>query len=444
MTEDVQRKRRVAVVVLGDFGHSPRMNYHALSLAKERIEVDVVAYGGSQPGQDVLSNPHIHLHLMRDPPSFQKYVPRLLAYALKVLWQSLALFFSLMFLSKPSHIVVQNPPSIPTLPVSWFCCLLRGSLLVVDWHNYGYSILALALGPGHLLVRTCHWCEKTFGKKAASAFCVSQAMQEDLKSNWGVQAAVLYDKPSSAFQPTGTDERHSLFQRLAAEYPELARTGDAPDAEAIGGNIFTEAAPDSSAVTLRSDRPALIVSSTSWTEDEDFSVLLDALKKYDVCKEAGDSGLPDLFCVITGKGPQKEYYLSLIRNNPLTHVKFLTPWLSAQGYPKMLGSADLGMCLHTSSSKLDLPMKVVDMFGCGLPVCAVDYPCLRELVKPGETGLVFETSSELCQHICELLQGFPEPSKLLDSLRANVHKWQAVRWDDNWRAVALPKFRGNL
>lgn len=38
--------RRVAVVVLGDFGHSPRMNYHALSLAREDLQVDVVAYQG--------------------------------------------------------------------------------------------------------------------------------------------------------------------------------------------------------------------------------------------------------------------------------------------------------------------------------------------------------------------------------------------------------------
>ncbi|XP_054923879.2 chitobiosyldiphosphodolichol beta-mannosyltransferase [Dermacentor andersoni] len=439
MTEDAQRRRRVAVVVLGDFGHSPRMNYHALSLAKERLEVDVVAYRGSKPGPDVLSNPHIHLHLMREPPGFQKYVPRLVAYVLKVLWQSLALFFSLMFLPKPSHVLVQNPPSVPTLPVVWFCCLLRGSALVVDWHNYGYSILALALGPGHLLVRICRWCEKTFGKKAKSAFCVSQAMQQDLESNWKVQADVLYDRPSSTFQPTSIEERHALFQRLAAEYPELAHTSDSSD-EADGGNIFTQAAPDSNAATLRPDRSALIVSSTSWTEDEDFSVLLDALKEYSTRKEQGDSGLPDLFCIITGKGPQKDHYLSLIRANPLAHVKFLAPWLSAQDYPKMLGSADLGVCLHTSSSKLDLPMKVVDMFGCGLPVCAIDYPCLRELVKPGETGLVFETSSELCQQICDLLEGFPKPTELLGSLRANVQKWQAVRWDDNWRAVALSKF----
>ncbi|KAH6942824.1 hypothetical protein HPB50_010771 [Hyalomma asiaticum] len=217
------------------------------------------------------------------------------------------------------------------------------------------------------------------------AVCARAVLWLDVSGAGFGEADVLYDKPSSVFQPTSVDERHTLFERLAAEYTELART----------------------------------------SEDEDFSVLLDALKQYDVRKEAGDSGLPDLFCIITGKGPQKAYYLSLIHNSPLAHVKFLTPWLSAQDYPKMLGSADLGVCLHTSSSKLDLPMKVVDMFGCGLPVCAVDYPCLRELVKPGETGLVFESSEELCQHICDLLQGFPKPTKLLESLRANVDKWQA-------------------
>lgn len=49
--------------------------------------------------------------------------------------------------------VSQNPPGLPGIAVAWLVCTLRGSRLIIDWHNYGYTIMALSHGQEHLLVQ---------------------------------------------------------------------------------------------------------------------------------------------------------------------------------------------------------------------------------------------------------------------------------------------------
>ena len=41
-------EKRVSVVVLGDIGRSPRMQYHCLSLARHGFSVDFIGYGGKK------------------------------------------------------------------------------------------------------------------------------------------------------------------------------------------------------------------------------------------------------------------------------------------------------------------------------------------------------------------------------------------------------------
>uniref|UniRef100_A0A2P2M0F7 Chitobiosyldiphosphodolichol beta-mannosyltransferase n=2 Tax=Rhizophora mucronata TaxID=61149 RepID=A0A2P2M0F7_RHIMU len=113
-------------------------------------------------------------------------------------------------------------------------------------------------------------------------------------------------------------------------------------------------------------------------------------------------------------------------------------WLSAEDYPLLLGSADLGVCLHTSSSGLDLPMKVVDMFGCGLPVCAVAYSCIKELVKVDTNGLLFSSSSELADELVMLFKGFPDGCGALNSLKTNALEMGSSRWSTEWEEHAKP------
>lgn len=189
-------------------------------------------------------------------------------------------------------------------------------------------------------------------------------------------------------------------------------------------------------MVLREDRPLIMVSSTSWTPDEDFSILLDALNNYD---EYSQTELPKLLVVITGKGPQKEFYLEKISVIPWQNVFILTEWLEAEDYPKILSCADIGVCLHASTSGFDLPMKVVDMFGSKLPVLAKRFPAIPELVKDEVNGILFDTAKDLELAIIRVSEKFPK-NETLKELRSNISK-DFKCWEENWEDIVWPLLR---
>lgn len=185
-------------------------------------------------------------------------------------------------------------------------------------------------------VRVARWYECVLGRRGHKHLCVSKAMQRFLRDQWHISAVVLYDTPPAWFQRASNEQAHDLLVRLAPTLIHLTLTLPAQNqqqqqvlqperrqqqqlvhqqrtpvlepaqqqvqqgvqqqqqamADAAaghrpkppvpwlkGGNPFTEVVKGRG--QWRANRPALIVSSTSWTADEDFGILLEAGILYD-------------------------------------------------------------------------------------------------------------------------------------------------------------------
>ncbi|KAL2057160.1 hypothetical protein ABVK25_002212 [Lepraria finkii] len=420
---------RIQILVLGDIGRSPRMQYHALSIAKHGGQVDLIGYEESDIHPDILANSFIKVHALDPAPEYLKTKDKrlfLLYGPLKVLFQIWSLWIVLGYRTRPARwMLVQNPPSIPTLLIAQIICFLRHTRLVIDWHNFGYSILALKLGNAHPLVQVSKFYEWIFARSAYAHFCVTNAMARVLEHDYSIATEIrpLHDRPASHFRALDESQRSGFLDRLLY----LLSSNDGQKLTEYQGLVNK----------IKKGQSKLLVSSTSWTPDEDFSILLDALIKYSDLAITTHPELPEILAVITGKGPQKADFLSQISHlkaeGKFEMVTIETAFLSTADYASLLGSADLGVSLHTSSSGVDLPMKVVDMFGAGLPVVGWgDFEAWPELVHEGVNGKSFNDAAGL-QNI--LMQLFGEEKALLGRLKEGAVEEGKKKWDDEWDRV---------
>ncbi len=313
------------------------------------------------------------------------------------------LLWTLLRIARPKFVLVQNPPSIPTLAVAWFVCRVRGSKLVVDWHNFGFSIVALSVRNQTIVGLTKRY-EKWFGALGDAHLCVSRSMQRELERNWGIsKVCVLHDCPPEFFCRATLEQRRQLF---ASE-------------------------PLKQLVDLRDDT-LVAVTATSFTKDEKLDMLLDAIELLDQ-RARNDASFPKAAFVVTGKGDGRAAFEARAARLQFAKCSVTVTYFDKfSDYAVMLGSADLGLSFHASSSGFDLPMKIVDMFGCGLCVCSIDYACIEELVQDRVNGRIFQNAETLAAQLYEL---FGSKQSELARLRQGV---KTVTWDASWNSACLP------
>ena len=430
-----------AVVVMGDFGRSPRMQYHALSLADDADrDVVVVSTRGTTPIREIVEHEGVRrVEVTTGEWSMTANWPTALALIARAAAQCAHLLYALLTMRpRPREVLIQNPPCIPTFFACGLACSLRGMRMVIDWHNLGYTLFGLKHGRASRATKFCEWYERTLGAYwPAKHMCVTNAMRDFLREELGIEdAVVVKDKAADRFRDAAavaegprafwTRERPAAALRASP----VARENDVCDRFLKGTHAC-----------MTKNKPRFVVSSTSWTPDEDFDVLLHAAVEYDERsrrhKETDVAKYPDLVVIITGKGPQREMYERKMNELTLERVAFRTVWLHPDDYPGALANAHVGVCLHTSSSGLDLPMKVLDMFGASLPVLAARYDVVRELVSEGVDGVLFGSYLELADALVKLCHGH---RLVLQGLKFGAAERGKETWRENWRATAAPLF----
>ena len=102
----------------------------------------------------------------------------------------------MLYKGEYDYILVQNPPCIPLFFVLYLLKWVRTYELIIDWHNYGYTILE-SCGTKAPICACARLYEIMFGKYGDHHLTVSHAFARDLSKQIGVpvdRIGVLHDR----------------------------------------------------------------------------------------------------------------------------------------------------------------------------------------------------------------------------------------------------------
>lgn len=159
-----ENKPVALIVVFGNVDQSPRMLNHANSLAENNFSVKIIGYAGKEK----ISNPSIQVipissWTLPTLPVIPSLIHKILALVYAIFFRSIVyLWLGIFGVGKPELILVQNPPSLPTLLISPILARYHRAKYIIDWHNLGYTVLSLSFGKNSPIVRFSKWSENAF------------------------------------------------------------------------------------------------------------------------------------------------------------------------------------------------------------------------------------------------------------------------------------------
>lgn len=443
-----EKKINAAILVLGDLNRSPRMLNHAAAISSTVSninQISLIGFNGGDLRSDIKNDPKIKTYFLSGN-KINKFLAKLpsflfiLSALIKICVQLFLLFWYLMTIPKPDFLILQNPPGIPAIFICLVVCFIRRTKFILDWHNYGYTILKVNK-RNKIIVFVAYLYEKILGRFASISLCVSKAMKEDLKKLGIKNAIELPDRAMPGiFNP-------DIRENLKSTYDLLNKYKDT-----FNVNEIISHDSETKSLQWEKNRPIILLSSTSWTPDEDFYMLLDSIVLVEeTIKEYLKSNNLDkklyknrVQMIITGRGPMKDKFMKDMMEKNLEIVEVKSIWLDSDDYPKLLSVVDIGICLHYSSSGFDLPMKVVDMFSAGLPVLAVEYPTIKELVCERKNGYLFSNKKDLSSILGKNIIEFLNKGKNddLEEMRSFIKKdFRGKDWISQWREKLLPHIK---
>lgn len=376
---------RALIIVLGDLGRSPRMLNHARALRSRGWQVTLTGYGVNPPSPDLVQDPGVEV---RELDAGGRGIGRRL-------WQ-------LTKEVRRGHwtiVLVQNPPGFPALLVLGLLPR-RGERRILDWHNVGSSLLSLRSSPRRFAAGFYGWCERRSARIADEHWAVSAVMAE---RSPGGSAVVVHDRPARVF-------------RQGARARSLAVTHETRAAERLAWwkRVLPDVPPP--------EAECWVVAPSSWGPDEDMSAILRVAAG--ALAEPGEWGDgPRIAIIATGQGPAQAEFARVAPDFCDGPVTLHPAWIPAAEYPAFIAQADAGLCLHRSSSGLDLPMKLADFRGARRKALVLDYgPVLAEVFRPEIDGWTFRSDAELAAGLKRVACLPPEE---------RVLEWAP---EDNWEA----------